>query len=159
VNQAQTFSETVIRPVVIALGTDQNPEAAIQLLLGTAIQESNLVARRQIGGGPALGLFQMEPATHDDCWANYLKYLPGLAGRVLVSSGLTIEPAATEMIENDRYAAAMCRVRYLRAPAELPTAGNLEALALYYKVFYNTPRGAATAQEFIMNWNRKMGEL
>ena len=40
---------------------------AVNLLMGTAAQESHLGKyRKQIGGGPALGIFQMEPATFND---------------------------------------------------------------------------------------------
>lgn len=42
--------------------------AAEQLLLGTAIQESHLKYRRQIGG-PALGYFQVGTNTQDDIWS------------------------------------------------------------------------------------------
>src|SRR5258708_26545125 len=38
--------------------------------------------RSQLGGGPAVGLFQMEPTTHDDCWTNFLNFRPVLAGKV-----------------------------------------------------------------------------
>jgi hypothetical protein len=40
-------------------------EAAGELVLGTAIVESNHTYLKQHGDGPALGLWQVEPATHD----------------------------------------------------------------------------------------------
>jgi hypothetical protein len=50
-------------------------ESAVNLLLGTAAQESQFGTYfRQIGGGPALGVFQMEPDTEIDIWDNYLRY-------------------------------------------------------------------------------------
>ena len=51
----------VIRPALRAL--DLWSPAAEDLVLGTAAQESGLAYLRQIGGGPALGLWQIEPAT------------------------------------------------------------------------------------------------
>jgi hypothetical protein len=39
-----------------------------------AAQESQLEYTRQIGGGPALGYFQMKPETHDGCWTNTINY-------------------------------------------------------------------------------------
>ena len=46
---------------------------AVNLLLGTAIQESGgLRWRVQVNGGPARGLFQMEEATYTDIWNNFL---------------------------------------------------------------------------------------
>jgi hypothetical protein len=128
--------------------------AAEQLLLGTAIQESLLVHRRQLGNGPARGLFQMEPATHDDCWANFLKFRAPLAARVRLTLDAGQQAAARTMEVNDRYAAAMCRVRYLRVPAAMPAADDIEAMANYWKQHYNTPLGAGTPDEFLEKWPR-----
>ena len=58
------FAERVIRPALVKLRL-QSP-AAEALLLGTAVVESGLSALVQAGGGPALGLYQIEPATHAD---------------------------------------------------------------------------------------------
>ncbi len=66
---AVTFQTTIVQPVLAALGT-WSLESEM-LLMGTAAHESLLIYTHQIGG-PALGYFQMEPATHDDCWTNYL---------------------------------------------------------------------------------------
>ncbi|KAF0118141.1 MAG: hypothetical protein FD149_866 [Rhodospirillaceae bacterium] len=72
------FVTTVIRPTLLHLGL--HSPAAEALLLGTAIQESRLgTYLRQTGGGPALGVYQMEPATHEDIWTNFLAYRPDLA--------------------------------------------------------------------------------
>ena len=45
VNNPETFVSDVIRPVLTALGLDQDLSAATELLLGTALQESSLVHR------------------------------------------------------------------------------------------------------------------
>lgn len=65
---ARTILLDAIRPALTALAA--GGLASEQLLLGTAIQESLLIHRQQLGGRSALGLFQMETATHDDCWNN-----------------------------------------------------------------------------------------
>ena len=79
------FLEQVIRPALQAIDLDSL--AAEQLLLATALQESDLRNTVQMGGGPALGYFQMEPATHDDIWANFLRYRGALAGKVRALAG------------------------------------------------------------------------
>ena len=66
------FRESVIKPTLEKMGLWS--ESAESLILGTAIQESRLKYRKQIGGGPALGLFQMEPFTHDSIRNDYLDY-------------------------------------------------------------------------------------
>lgn len=143
---------SAIRPALAALGA--GGRAAEQLLLGTAIQESLLVHRRQLGNGPARGLFQMEPATHNDCWDNYLNFRAGRADQVRQTLAPGQEPVAATLEVNDTYAAAMCRVRYLRVPTAMPAADDIPALADYWKQHYNTPLGAGTPEEFLDKWPR-----
>ena len=132
-----------------------NPEIkysihAENLILGTAAQESAYGKYTvQIGGGPARGIFQMEKATHDDIWKNFLKYKPRLAKLVLSISGLT-EPDFNALEINDIYACAMCRVHYFRVKEPIPTTIN--GYAYYWKQFYNTPEGKGTISEFINNY-------
>ena len=123
---------------------------AENLILGTAAQESAYGKYTvQIGGGPARGKFQMEKATHDDIWKNFLKYKPRLAKLVLSISGLT-EPYFNSLEKNDIYACAMCRVHYFRVKEPIPTTIN--GYAYYWKQFYNTPEGKGTISEFINNY-------
>lgn len=143
------FTELVIIPALEVLKLDS--PAARELLLGTAIQESGLTYLKQLGGGPALGLFQMEPATHDDIWDNYLRYRGELSSRINVLCRLNIPEM---LVTNLLYAAAMCRVHYLRAPDPLPEAGDLDGQAAYWKKWYNTAQGAGTVEHYIRNWRK-----
>lgn len=152
----QQFVAHVIRPSLAHL--EMGGRAAEELLLGTAIQESRLTYLHQLGGGPAEGVFQMEPATHKDIWENYLAYKPELARKVnelalLGGSGIT------QMCGNMYYAAAMCRVHYRRVPKALPEAGDLEGQAEYWKEFYNTFLGAGTVEEYIENYQEATFKL
>src|SRR5215467_11998141 len=47
---------------------------ATSLLLGTVAQESAFTSTTQLGGGPALGYGQIEPATEASLWNDYLAY-------------------------------------------------------------------------------------
>lgn len=77
----------LIRRVLIGIGGYS--EEAENLLMGTAAQESALGEYiRQLGNGPALGIFQMEPETFDDIVRNYLSYRPDLCRKVLIVSGV-----------------------------------------------------------------------
>ncbi len=134
------------------------PEAG-ELLLGTAIVESDLLHRRQLGDGPARSFFQMEPATHDDIWNNFLKYKPDLARAI---NSLMTSPDADKLVDlekNDTYACAMARVHYQRVPSPLPKAGDVEAMAKYWKNHYNTNHKNAkgTPNKYIEKWNKVMG--
>lgn len=150
------LTELVIRPVLERLGLASR--AAEQLLLGTACQESQCGRYlHQLGNGPAVGIFQMEPATHSDIWENFLAGRKPLAWQVGWYLAPDRLPNARIMIHNLGYAAAMCRVHYYRRPEPLPPAGDIEAQARYWKKWYNTPQGRGTVEEYLANWRRYSG--
>ena len=155
----QSYLTKIIEPVLchLAPGIPYSKSAA-RLLLGTAIKESlNFKHRKQVGGGPAVSYFQMEPATHDDIWNNYLKYKSDLAKKV---TALLTSPGAnkhSELEHNDNYAAAMARVHYRRVPAALPPFDDLSLMAAYWKQYYNTVLGKGIAHEYVTLWNTYVG--
>ena len=151
------FRELIIKPALTVI--DAYSEAADELVLGTALQESRLQYIKQLGGGPALGVFQMEPNTHDDIWENYLAYQDELAEKVLTLAAPNGggHPSANELIGNMWYAAAMCRIHYRRVPDALPNAGDVPGMAAYWKEHYNTYLGAGTEEEYEENWFANMG--
>lgn len=122
--------------------------AAEQLVLATAIHESSACFIRQIGGGPAIGFWQMEKATHDDIWDNYLAYRPDLRFKIEKLQALWPREAE-QLATNLAYAAAMCRIHYFRIPKPLPEEGDAEAMAAYWKQWYNTPQGKGSADVFV----------
>lgn len=149
----------VIKPVLKAIG--KYSTAAEELIMLTAAQESALGKYlHQLGSGPAKGIYQMEPFTHDDIWENFLQYNEDLGWSVNLwaipsnhfENNDKDHPEAEQMIGNLYYATAMCRMHYLRVPDRLPEADDVEALAAYYKEFYNTIKGKATAEEAVENY-------
>lgn len=144
------FRKTVIAPTLVLIGLD-SPAAQV-LLLATAIQESKLTARRQVGGGPALGLYQIEKDTHDDVWENYLKFRKPLSQKVL--SLVPPKGATWAALEfNDRYATAIARICYARVSAPLPQANDIAAMSRYWETYYNTGIGLGRAEQFVDSWN------
>tara|TARA_R110002049_G_scaffold239404_3_gene412579 strand:+ start:1940 stop:2359 length:420 start_codon:yes stop_codon:yes gene_type:complete len=133
---------------------------AENLLMGTAAQESHLgTYLAQLGGGPALGIFQMEPATHQDIWDNFLRYKTYIRAGVLEGVPPTHrEPSqsaahASLLIHDLSYATAMARIHYLRVSEALPAdPDDVEALGTYWKNHYNTHRGRGTVAEFVSNY-------
>ncbi len=141
------FRKHVIRPILQKIGLWS--EAAENLLLGTALAESRLTYLRQHGEGPALGLYQMEPATHDDIWKNFLDFRND-ALPLQVDAFLAKEPDRhAQLVTNLAYATAMVRVHYLRRPEPLPAAEDVFDLAAYWKQHYNTPLGAGRVEKFV----------
>lgn len=128
---------------------------AVNLLMGTAAQESHLGKyRKQIGGGPALGIFQVEPATFNDIVNNYLRYKPELASRIERVARIS-RFKAEDIENNDLLAICMARVHYLRVREAIPS--DLDGWARYWKRYYNTPLGKGTEEEFIANYKRLVG--
>ncbi len=148
--------DDVIRPVLAALQQPQHDQSAydgtavVELLLGTAMQESHLGDFIQQVRGPALGIWQMEPATEKDIWTNFLAFRGPLSASVtrLLVAGMD---RTAQLAGNLYYACAMARVRYLRAPGALPAAGDIDAQAAYYVQNYNAG-GKATVAEYKANW-------
>lgn len=138
----------IIRPTITMLGLDG--AGVEELLLGTAMQESGCGTRLAQQGGPALGLWQMEPQTHDDLWINFLPRRLDLADRIarLLFTGF---PKPSQLIGNLYYACAMARLQYFRSPRPIPSPGDLQGQAEIYKVVYNTPSGAATVEQYMAN--------
>jgi len=151
---ATIFRDKVIRPTLLDLGL--HSAAAVNLLLGTALHESGVFRYYHQDGGPAMGLYQHEPNTFKDLFDNYLVGdnwdKPRRAGRLAQlerysEKGLSVDNAHN--LYNARYATAACRLQYYRQPASLPPADDLEGLAAYYKKYWNSSAGKATAQDFI----------
>jgi hypothetical protein len=142
----------VIAPALRVIGMGGND--AEELLLGTALQESDCGRHlHQEGAGPALGVWQMEPATHDDIWRNYLLAATRSSLAVVMRSlvfGAIVRSA--QLAGNLYYACAMARLVYERVDEKLPAAGDIEAQAAFYKRHYNTAAGAATADAYIAKW-------
>ena len=126
---------------------------AVNLLLGTCAQESSMGKyRRQIGGGPALGIFQIEPRTFKDIRDRYLRFKPELLEKILKVSQLKDLSDPEELVYNDRLSICIARVYYLRLKSSIPS--DINGWAAYWKRWYNTPRGKGTEEEFIANFNR-----
>lgn len=140
--------EDIIIPTLKHLSLDG--DNARRLLLGTAVHEStvgnNTHLRQQ--GGPALGVFQIEPATAADVWGSFLKYRPELRRKVedLVSP----YPGQDAQLQGNLfYATAICRIVYYRRKEPLPAADDIKGLAMYWKQFYNTPLGKGSPKDWI----------
>lgn len=125
---------------------------AEELLMATCAQESLLGKyRTQAPHGPARGIFQDEGGDFRDLWANYISLHPVLAAQVKALNAGS-QGTVDDLVNNDRYAIAICRIHYLRVPHPMPSGSDLSALWHYYKVYYNSVLGAATQDEFVHNY-------
>ncbi len=128
-------------------------EEAENLLLGTASQESRCGTYiQQLGSGPALGIFQMEPATERDIWDNFLVYKKKLQQALHATCGRS---EAGPWLKYDlAYQICMARLHYMRVSDPLPQKDDVQGLAQYWKTYYNTELGQGRIEEFISNYER-----
>ena len=147
------FLDQVIRPTLRQTAHHEawNSETAVALVLGTAAAESRLTALVQHGGGPARGLYQMEPDTTRWLWGDYLARQPDLRERIqrLAAPG----PDVDEQVAGNLYlATALCRLRYWTDPEPLPGV-DCDALGEVWKRVYNTEAGAGTLDHWRQAWS------
>jgi hypothetical protein len=138
--------EYIIKPTLQYL--DLYSKSAENLLMGTAAQETKLGRYLKQINGPAEGIYQMEPRTHEDIWNNFLPYKIPLKEKILQFA----TPREDELVWNLAYATAMVRIHYLRVTEPLPHEDDIEGLAKYWKDYYNTRLGKGTVNEFINNY-------
>ncbi len=153
---AAQFRARVIAPVLGYLGAPLDSPAAHALLLGTAVQESGLARLAQDPTGPALGYYQIEPATHDDVFFNFLIHRADLLHRVMTLAA-PLPDRRLQLVTNAAYATAIARIIYFRAPDPLPAPDDIAGLAAYWKRHYNTAGGAGQVSDFIANYQRFIG--
>ena len=144
------FAEYIIRPALQPL--DLYSAAVERLLLVTASQESKLGTYIHQIGGPALGVFQMEPATHNDIWDNFIAYNQRIKTQLADFVGYHNE--ADRMIYDMQYATIMARLQYRRYPEPIPAVDDQNGMWNLYKLRYNTPKGKATRAQFNEAWER-----
>lgn len=160
---AEQFRLEIVRPTLDRMGMWS--AAAENLLVGTAIQESGLRYLRQVPSGPALGVYQVEPATMHDLLRRYLDLRPDVQAR-FESALRTFTPAdvdwntvddsvlAFRLISDLAFATAVARLRYWIDPEPLPAANDIPGLARTWKRVFNTVHGAGRVEDFMENYER-----
>lgn len=143
----QQLRKYIIRPALESISMWS--EAAENLIFGTACVESRCGHfLKQLRNGPGLGVYQMEPATHS--WLKtYLARRKLIKKRIITACALTDIPDDEALIYHLRYATAMARLRYWVVPHPLPSANDIEGLALYWKAHYNSYAGKGQVNDFV----------
>lgn len=131
-----------------------NTPAAVNLLLGTAAQESNMgTYLTQLNDGPARSIYQVEEPTHNHVLNWGKENLPDFLAQL---RRLEIRELSREenMLGNLFYATAIARLNYWRIAAPLPSEHDIRGLANYWKTYWNTQLGKGTVTQFIANYER-----
>lgn len=154
----QQIHDYIVYPAVRCIEGGTAPwVASIQLVMGTGLTESEFRHIDQVDKankpGPAVSFWQIEKATHDDVWRNWLAYRSDIRGRLTALLVPDSEPF-WQMHWNLKYAAAMCRVIYMRVKEKLPVSGDAQGMANYHKKYYNTYLGKTDPQKSVVHFER-----
>jgi len=144
---AKQLRELVICPALHSIGLWSSMSEDLLIML--AAHESNGGDYIAQIDGPALGIYQMEPATHNFLWSKLRgtdeKYM-ALGGKILFACHFMGKPDSTELIWNMKYATMMARVLFLLNKEPIPT--DIKNLAQYAKKYWNSPSGKATPEKY-----------
>lgn len=141
-----TYVEGVrlVRSTLIEISA-YGPRAELAILMIIAHESGGGRARKQIGGGPARGIIQMEPPTFDST----IKFGEKCAS-YLRRAGF--DPAVVRCADlefDDRLSVVMARARLAMDPGALPDSPP--AMAAYLKKIWNGP-GKATPEKYLNDW-------
>lgn len=149
---ANQLRSLIIKPVLLDLMAYSDDAA--ELLMFTCATESDGGTYIKQIEGPALGIFQMEPATYNDIWQNYINFRDHLKLKLLHSFDAPRMPDEERMIYDLRFATAMARIHYLRVKETLPKANDIQGLFDYYKAHYNTVAGKANYKDSVAAYKK-----
>lgn len=113
------------------------PKEYHKLLLETAVYESNLTTGIKQKNGVALGIMQIEPATHSDLYKNFIVYRPALMGRVKELGSYSNH----DIQYNTPYSIYIAYLLYRRNIKQKEMLKSKHTRAVLYKRHYNTHKG------------------
>ena len=130
---------------------DSEIDQYVALVMLTAQTESDFgLVVKQYNSGPALGWFQMEPATEKDLWENYIKYRPKIK-QIMEQISHKNVLNTSQLQTNIAYATLMCSLQYKRyvdsGRIKLPAANDRKEQARVWKKVYNTHHGKGTIEK------------
>lgn len=130
---------------------------AVELLMLTAAVESDLGYYIKQTNGPGLGIFSIEPITHDDIMYRWLNSPTAKRKALRERIWLALSPESSYVIYPDkkvlaydlRYSIIVARLKYYMNPEPIPShvKDGAMALAYYWKKHFNTRFGDGSATE------------
>ncbi len=123
----------------------------LALVVRTGMAESGYRALQGYGeSNPAIGFWQIEPATLYDMMRNYIVYRPQYR-KALEELGMQFKGDDIEVsvMANMAVQAGLCRLHYRRDKYPLPSWDCMETQGKYWKRVYNTHKGRGTIKHFL----------
>lgn len=144
------FRAYILRPALdlaqSLAGVPHTPYIEDLLVATCAIETQMGVYLHQTGAGPALSIYQIEPASLEDLLKNFAsakRYAP-----LLTAVRVPAAESTDEIMWNLRFATVCARLFYYRVKEPLPKETTFDTLWHYYKTHWNTELGAATTASF-----------
>ena len=134
------FREEIVLPALHGLQL-YTKELAELLVFTCAVESAGGTYVKQLHG-PAVGIFQIEPASFTDLWVNYIVRKPNILNLLTLNFGVHKMPQPSELITDLKLAAAICGLFYMHR-TKIPTSMVAEDLWELYKKYYNTESGKA----------------
>jgi len=156
------FSPVALRRIIQIslqhLTTSRHPlysPYAETILMMAAAHESHLGRNlAQIGGGPARGVWQVEIGTMTDNYTTFLNVRRPLAQQIAEITGIP-GPDVLALQYNPLYCCVHARLKLYRSKGPIPD--DLEGMAEYLKLVFNTAGGAATAGDYLDAYRELVG--
>lgn len=151
----QQLHDLIIKPTLEYMGGNYYSKESAFLLLCTSAIESDCGHYIKQIDGIALGIWQMEPKTHNDIWQN-CDALKTEFGQIIRNlAPIYSKLSDDDLIDAPKYACAMTRLKYSMDPNPLPKLtgdNNADSRAFYdyYKRVYNTELGASTFDKWVV---------
>ena len=138
---------------------DMYSKDALVMIMRTGMAETGFRHLKQMGDGPALGFFQVEPNTIKDTMDNYVKYRSKIQD-CLLKLGYADDDVSYRVMSNIALQVAFCRLKYRRDKHAMPKASDVEGQAKYWKRVYNSHLGKGTIEHFLSaNKNDEIGDI
>lgn len=146
---------TALVPVTATRHPLWTPTAETALIMAAAHESKmgrylrQLIVRdgKTVPEGTARGVFQVEPATMIDNYRSFINARPALVRQIREITGCD-GPDLEQLQYNPVYGAIHARLKLYRSPGEIPT--DTQLIAAYLKQWYNSPDGAATANDYLL---------
>ena len=159
---AQQLLDHIIKPTHIYMGRNYESKNSNMLSLATAAVEGRCGYFIKQINGPALGVWHMEPKTHNSIWANCAAlrnpHFSVQIKKLMIKKSPMDE--TKNLIISPMYSCAMARLKYAMDPNQLPYYKDIHSVYTYYKRIFNTELGATTYAKFKQAWiYHKLNEI
>jgi len=151
-NKGQLIDHVII-PTLNEIPKGFSSEAVLAITMIIAHESHRGEYIHQVGG-PALGLIQMEPVTHDDTWKygdSIWRNAETLGIITHTSHVRDVRPPAERLIYDLRYGVFMARQRLFMKPGRLPL--RVDEMSRYLKIHWNSINGSANFDSYMIDYN------